>query len=191
MRRCVLILVAYLLLPVLPISVEAQEETIVFLVRHAERADDGEGAQRMAADPLMAMMVDDPPLSAAGEARASLLAEMLRDVGITRVYSTDYNRTKQTGEPTAEELGLSILLYDASDLEGFAETLRSSPGRHLVVGHSNTTPNLAQALGGDPGTRIESMEYDRLYMVTFQGEEVRTVLLRFGHRFEGPPTGLH
>lgn len=191
MRRRVLVLVASLLLPILPISLEAQEETVVFLVRHAERADDGEGASRMAADPQMSMMADDPPLSAAGEARATLLSEMLRDAGINQVYSTDYNRTKQTGEPTAKELGLSLSLYDASDLSGFAESLSSSPGRHLVVGHSNTTPDLVQALGGDPGTPMASMEYDRLYMVTIQGEVVQTVLLRFGERFKGDPNHLH
>lgn len=191
MRRCILVLVAYLLLPILPISLEAQEETVVFVVRHAERADDGEGAGRMAADPQMAMMVDDPPLSAAGEARATLLSEMLRDAGITQVYSTDYNRTKQTGDPTAQELGLSVSVYDASDLAGFAEDLRSSPGRHLVVGHSNTTPDLVQALGGDPGPPIASLEYDRLYIVSIQGKEVRTVLLRFGQRFEGAPSAIH
>ena len=38
-----------------------------------------------------------------------------------------------------------------------------------MVGHSNTTPALVEALGGDPGSPIESLEYDRLYMVTFEG----------------------
>ena len=184
--RPAVLLLALLLPPSLPDLLEAQEETtVVFLVRHAERADDGEGAQRMADDPQMAMMLEDPPLSDEGRIRASLLAEMLRDSGITQVHSTDYRRTRETGAPTAEEVGVDMAVYDASDLAAFAETLRSMPGRHLVVGHSNTTPALVQALGGDPGSPIESLEYDRLYIVTLDGSRVSTVLLRFGQRFQG------
>jgi broad specificity phosphatase PhoE len=158
---------------------------VVFLVRHAERADDGEGAGRMAADPQMAMMLEDPPLSDDGRARASHLAEMLRDVGITHVHSTDYRRTRETGAPTGEARGVDVALYDARDLAAFAETLRATPGRHLVVGHSNTTPEMVQALGGEPGPPIEPLEYDRLYVVVLEESEVRTILLRFGKRFEG------
>jgi len=142
----------------------------VFLVRHAERAEDG---------------TPDPPISDAGEARARLLAEMLRDAGLTRIHTTDYIRTRATGRPTARAVGLDMELYDPEDLAGFAERLREMPGRHLVLGHSNTTPQLVEALGGDPGGPIDEFEYDRLYLVTLTSDGVSTVLLRFGERFEG------
>lgn len=141
------------------------EPTVVFLVRHAERAEDG---------------TSDPPISEEGEARAGLLAEMLRDVELTRIHTTDYRRTRATGRPTASAAGLDMELYDADDLPAFAERLRSMPGRHLVLGHSNTTPQLVGALGGEPGGAIDELEYDRLYIVTLTSEGVSTVLLRFG-----------
>lgn len=141
------------------------EPTVVFLVRHAERAEDG---------------TSDPPISEDGEARARLLAEMLRDVELTRIHTTDYRRTRATGRPTATAAGLDMEHYDADDLPGFAERLRSMPGRHLVVGHSNTTPQLVEALGGDPSDAIDELEYDRLYIVTLTSDGVSTVLLRFG-----------
>jgi len=75
----------------------------VFLVRHAERAEDG---------------TPDPPISDAGEARARLLAEMLRDAGLTRIHTTDYIRTRATGRPTARAVGLDMELYDPEDLAG-------------------------------------------------------------------------
>jgi len=59
------------------------------------------------------------------------------------------------------------------------------PGRHLVLGHSNTTPQLVEALGGEPGAPIEEMEYDRLYIVTLMDGRTSTVLLRFGSPYEG------
>lgn len=148
---------------------EAQTEpTVVFLVRHAERAEDG---------------TSDPPISEEGQARARLLAEMLRDVELTRIHTTDYRRTRATGRPTATLAGLDMELYDADDLTGFADRLRSMPGRHLVLGHSNTTPRLVAALGGDPRGDIDEFEYDRLYIVTLTPDTVSSVLIRFGERY--------
>jgi phosphohistidine phosphatase SixA len=144
--------------------------TVVYLVRHSERAEDG---------------TDDPPISEAGGDRSRLLATMLSDAGITKVHSTDYRRTRATAEPFADLTGLTLRIYDPDDLDAFAEQLRGTPGRHLVVGHSNTTPPLVEALGGDPAGPIEEMEYDRLYIVTLTERGASTVLIRFGAPFEG------
>jgi hypothetical protein len=89
----------------------------------------------------------------------------------------------------AEEKGLAILSYGAGDLEGFAETLRSTPGIHLVVGHSNTTPELVRHLSGDPHGSIDDAEYDRLYVLTLEpAGEVATLLLRLPHPTPGNPS---
>ncbi|MDX1646538.1 MAG: phosphoglycerate mutase family protein [Longimicrobiales bacterium] len=147
-------------------GLEAQTgPVVVFLVRHAERAEDGTA---------------DPPISEPGEARARLLARMLRDVDLTHIHTTDYVRTRATGMPTARLQGLEMVLYDPDDLDAFARELRATAGRHLVLGHSNTTPELVEALGGDGHGAIEEMEYDRLYIVTLDPSGVSTVLLRFG-----------
>ncbi len=177
-----ILLSIFLLIPALPQALGAQQETFIFLVRHAERADDAAVDPGMAIDPLM---TEDPPLSEAGRSRASLLAETLLDAGITNIHSTDYRRTRETARPTSAATGVDVAIYDASDLDAFAATLRSTPGRHLVVGHSNTTPSLVKALGGEPGLPIESLEYDRLYLVAVEEGGVRTVLLRFGESFIG------
>lgn len=175
MPRCRVPLLTALLLavfwgPGLRAQDQARNEVMVFLVRHAERADDGADTPHQ----------PDPSLSSEGRERAALLAQLLRDGGITQVYSTDYVRTRETASPTASEVGVEISIYDPNQLDAFAARLLSEPGRHLVVGHSNTTWDLVQALGGDPGGPIEALEYDRLYILTFGSEGVRTVLLRFG-----------
>jgi len=141
-------------------------ETEIFLVRHAEKtADKG-----------------DPALTVTGQARALLLADMLKDAKITQIHSSDYTRTRDTAAPLARRLGLEVQIYDLRDLAGMAERLKKSGGRHLVVGHSNTTPQLTKLLGGDGGTPIvEETEYDRLYYVTIsENGGVTTALLRFG-----------
>ncbi len=125
----------------------------------------------------------DPPLSTAGTERAHLLAELLRDAGITRIHTTDFVRTRATVQPLADQEGLEPVTYDANDLANLARRLEQMPGRHLVVGHSNTTPELVRRLGGDPRGPIASLEYDRLYIVTLTPDGASTVLLRFGDRF--------
>ena len=146
------------------------EAVVVYLVRHSEREEDG---------------TNDPPISVAGELRANQVAELLQDAGITHVHTTDFKRTRGTGEPSATDAGVTMALYDPGDLAGFAQRLWDTPGRHLVLGHSNTTPDLVAALGGDPVSPIDEMEYDRLYIVTLHPGGASTVLLRFGTPYEG------
>ena len=176
MRRRSFLPLASLLLASLPsllapLAVGAQSDaTVVYLVRHAERAEDG---------------TSDPVISLPGWDRSRLLAEMLADAGLTNIHTTDLRRTRATGRPTAEAQGLDMDLYDPRDLSAFADRLRGMPGRHLVLGHSNTTPQLVSLLGGEPGDPIEELEYDRLYIVTLSDEGASTVLIRFGSPFEG------
>lgn len=132
----------------------------VILVRHAETA--GGGA--------------DPALSAAGIARAERLAGNLPK--LDRVWTTPYARTRSTAEPAAKRFGLQPEVYDPRDLAGFAEKLRSAGGVSLVVGHSNTTPELVRLLGGEPGSPIAENEYDRIYRLSLPSG--RTVVTRYG-----------
>ena len=152
-------------------SVAAADPLVVFLVRHAETVDAGQ----------------DPGLSPQGHQRAAEVAVLLRDSGIDHVHSSDFVRTRDTAGAVATTLGLgNVELYDPSDLPALREQLTQDGGRHLVVGHSNTTPPLVGLFGGDPGAPIdEDSEYDRLYVVTIGDDgTVSTVLLRYGAPYE-------
>jgi broad specificity phosphatase PhoE len=150
---------------------EAAVGTTVFLVRHAE-----------ALYPPPEEAPRNPPLNRIGRQRARQLAHVLHEARIGRILSTDLQRTMQTAGPLAEHLGLEIGLYDPRALPELAMRLRSWPGRYLVSGHSNTTPELVRLLGGDPGAPIdEKTEFDRLYVVTLTpGRPAVTLLLRYG-----------
>lgn len=147
-------------------SAAAADPLVVFLVRHAEKQPGG----------------DDPGLSEAGLARVRALQHALEGAAVERVHSSDYRRTRETAAPLAQAIGTEVELYDPRDLPALAARLRAAGGRHLVVGHSNTTPELVALLGGEPGEPIvEQSEYDRLYRLSV-GDEGRaiTVLTRFG-----------
>ena len=151
---------------------QASGGSVIYLVRHAETAGD------------RAMDPSNPPLSEAGKARAVALTHALADAGLTSIHSTDLQRTRETAAPMAAATGLEVELYDPSDqsaIRALLGRLASDGGRHLIVGHSNTTPALVRMLGGDPLSPIAESEYDRLYVVSIAASgEVLSTLLRYG-----------
>ena len=148
---------------------EEKSPLLVFLVRHAEKSNAGR----------------DPELSDAGKERALELVKILRSANIAYVHSTDFIRTRATAKPTAEKLGLKTEIYNPSDLEALAQKLRDTGGIHLVVGHSNTTPEMVRLLGGKPVSKInEASEYDRLYIVRVSGKSnTSSILMRYGEPY--------
>lgn len=118
------------------------------IVRHAEKRGD---------DP------DDPALTAAGHARAQRLADSLRDAPVGAVYSTHYRRAQQTAAPVAAMQGVQVTTYDAkiSPVDLAAQLRRAHPaGAVLVVGHSNTAPDIAAALCDCEVASMDETEYD-------------------------------
>jgi 2,3-bisphosphoglycerate-dependent phosphoglycerate mutase len=79
------------------------------------------------------------------------------------VYSNDYSRTLETATPLADLKNLEIQSYDPRNLAGFAIKLKTQD-HVLVEGHSNTTPELLDLMGG-ASVSIEESEYGVLYIV--------------------------
>ncbi|MCA8974257.1 MAG: histidine phosphatase family protein [Planctomycetes bacterium] len=121
---------------------------VVILVRHAEKANDG---------------TDNPPLSAAGTARADELARVLEFVDLNAVYATTYQRTQLTATPTAIAKNLTPVLQN--DLDQLETALKSSWSTTLVVGHSNTVPDLVNRLAGTSLADLPESEYDHMFVV--------------------------
>lgn len=139
----------------------AAADQVIFLVRHAERA----AATGQAAPPSHAMMADDPPLSPAGEQRAAKLAAMLGGSGIKQIFTTEYRRTRQTAAPLAQRLKLTPVMTAAKDPAPLVARLRRTQGNVLVVGHSNTVPDLIRKLGVAETVTIGDNDYDDLFVV--------------------------
>ncbi len=147
-------------------ALDAQQCATITLVRHAETNDEDRSR----------------PLSPAGEERAQILAWVTAEMQVDRIFTTDLLRTRGTAQPTADARGIELEVYDPRDLGGFAEMLLGLGENVLVSGHSNTTPALAEALGGEPGEPIaEATEHDRLYLLTVcDGTTVSSLFVRYG-----------
>ncbi|HEY6190674.1 MAG TPA: phosphoglycerate mutase family protein [Pyrinomonadaceae bacterium] len=143
--------------------------TTVVLVRHAEK-----GAQP----------ADNPPLSAAGQARAQELARVLEGANIRAIYATQFARTQQTVQPLAERLGLPVTQVDASDAAGLVNHIVSNHRGEavLVAGHSNTVPTIIEKLNGGQIPAIADTEYDKLFVVTlYRFGKAKVIQLRYGN----------
>jgi phosphohistidine phosphatase SixA len=142
-----------------------QKATVIYLVRHAEKAA-GSG---------------DVELSEAGQKRAACLATTLAHSNIQSIYTTEYKRTVATAAPTATKTRVTPTVVGGADMDKLITALQKEAGRNiLVVGHSNTVPKMIERLGAGAAA-IKDDEYDHLYVVTLLNGEASLASLRYCH----------
>lgn len=146
------------------VAQENNEIFTIYLVRHSEKD-------------ISSNNHSDPPLTRCGEKRSESLSSFLRDVHLDAIYSTDYNRTKNTALPTAKFKGLEIKEYNSEKLKDFSKSLLESKQNALVVGHSNTTGVLAGLLVGEEIGDFDLGIYNRVYQVVIYENKSRLHLL--------------
>ena len=168
MRTKHLLSIACLLVLAVSSAAWAAGDQIIFVVRHAERADTGTARG--------GSMSEDPPLSAAGRTRAQRLASMLRAAGVTQIFTTTFKRTRQTAAPLATQQHLEIDTAASSTVDGLIERLRKADGASLVVGHSNTVPEILSKLGVTETVTIPDQEFDNLFVVILRASGAPTLI---------------
>jgi len=123
--------------------------TNVYLCRHAERLNNS----------------SNTPLSDAGFERANTLKDTLANKKIKQVFATPYLRTQQTAQPTADAFGKELTIYGTDTTYQFVQKIKKIKGENiLVVGHSNTVPEMILYMTGDT-VHIDHDEFDDLYQV--------------------------
>jgi phosphohistidine phosphatase SixA len=140
----------------------------VIVVRHAEAAGDTHKG-------------GDPVLSADGKARAIELARTLADTQLRSVYITRYQRNRQTAEPLPRGAGDKPTVIN--DVPATLRALQAEPwgATALVIGHSNTVPELIRGLTGQALPENEPIIYDRMWIVTMARDGATSLLrLHYG-----------
>ncbi len=180
--KTLVVSVLLLLVAVVSQVAVAQEEfkpITVFLIRHAEREDEPR---------------QDPPLKKEGVARSQELARLLGNAGIKAIFTSQFTRTKQTAEPLATKLGLTatpftLKINPSNPREIAAEStaevtnkiLERAGESVLVVGHSNSIPDVIKMLGGDVVPTIDERKFNDLFIVTVYAKgKARVVQLKYG-----------
>lgn len=152
-----------------PIEV-VEEDPVVstfYFIRHAEK-------DRTDPENL------DPELNQDGLGRAMLWAEILDDVAIDLVYTTDYERTSMTAAPVAVKKDISIQYYSPDEIN-IEEFKSFNEGKNvLVVGHSDTTPEFVnKMLGEQKYGPMDDFDNGSLFIVRLVGDKATDIHLKF------------
>lgn len=138
----------------------------IYLVRHLEKQKPTEQSG------------PDVHLTKIGNANAHLLASWMQGKDLANLFTTDYNRTKQSIQPTAIANTLDPIFYDPSNLGSFAADLKLLEGNSLILGHSNTTGVLYGLLGCEEVLLSES-DYGDIFKVSLGSVEPKVACERF------------
>jgi phosphohistidine phosphatase SixA len=148
-------------------------DRVVILVRHAE---------------VLADAGRDPGLSPAGDARAQALADALADEHPALIIVSDTQRSRQTAAALAARSGTRVRVVDVAGgglQTHVAAVIAAIPvytvGPIVVVGHSNTLPLIAAALGAPAQPDLAHDCYDVLWRLTRPRQAHAAVRFEAGH----------
>ena len=135
---------------------EKENTSVYYFIRHAEK-DRSDSTNK------------NPSLTIQGLERANKWALFFKDKNIAAVYSTNYKRTQQTAQPIAKEQNLEIISYTTKELIS-EKFIANNKGKNIViVGHSNTTPELVNSLLGEKKYEdIADSENNNVFIVTLK-----------------------
>ncbi|WP_456420765.1 SixA phosphatase family protein [Lutibacter sp.] len=151
-------------------SVKSQQKksniTTYYLIRHAEK-NRTENTNK------------NPNLTEKGIKRAKNWSVVFKNIPFDIIYSTNYNRTKQTAEPTAKSKNLEIQYYNPKELYDEKFKFKTTGKTVLVVGHSNTTPQFVnKIIGEEKYADIDDLNNSNLYIITIINDVKTAILLK-------------
>ena len=133
----------------------------------------------------------DPALTLDGRTRATELARVLGDTQLNAVYLTHFQRNRQTAAALPRKAGEKPTVID--EVPGTLAALRAVPWgtTSLVIGHSNTVPDLVRGLTGTALPADEPIIYDRMWIVTLARDGTASLLrLHYGAPVAVPATPI-
>jgi broad specificity phosphatase PhoE len=108
----------------------------------------------------------DPGLTEEGQRKAQQLVAMFAADPPTAIYVSDTRRARETAAPLAAALGRSPITYDPTNTAALVAQVRNLPGPILIVGHSNTVPDIVEQLGGARPADIKEDEFGEVWHVS-------------------------
>ena len=161
MMRTAILIILLTFQPIL--SAQAVAEGTVFVIRHGEKATDG----------------NDPPLTDAGRERAANWAKMLQDVAIDVVITSDARRTRETGDILADALKVSRVEHPIADVAGLLDliTFDHEGDQVVIVGHTETIPSILSGLGVSEPLELDQADFARIFVVSDPGEDASLISL--------------
>ena len=115
----------------------------------------------------------DPELLPEGQRAAEALASWFGANRPVAIYVTDFKRSRATVAPLAAALHLTPIVYDPRDTMALTARVRLEHGPVLVVGHSNTVPDIIQGFGGTRPAALTHEDFGDIWRVDPDGTTTR------------------
>ncbi len=117
----------------------------------------------------------DPDLTEEGRRNAEALVGWFAANPPAAIFVSNTRRARQTAAPLAARLGIEPRVYDPRDTAGLIGEVMKEPPPVLIVGHSNTVPDIVQALGGTRPSPLAHEDFGDIWEI---GGKRRTVTRR-------------
>ena len=111
----------------------------------------------------------DPGLSEEGARNAYRLANRFADERPDIIFVSTTRRARETAAPLAVRYGLKLEEYDPRDTPGLVARVKAVEGTVLVVGHSNTVPEIVAQLGGARPADLAETDFGDIFRVRRDG----------------------
>lgn len=140
----------------------------LFVIRHAESTS----------------LNDATPLMTEGVIRANKLAILFSKAAITKIYVTSIVRNRQTAEPLWKAIGgqaNQLITYtNNAQLLNFVNADIAAGRRVLIVGHSNTVPQIISMLGVAGAPVVINNEFDNLFQIILRAQQRELLHFKYG-----------
>ena len=117
--------------------------------------------------------VRDPDLTSEGARVAVLLVDWFRRDKPQAIYVSRTKRAEQTAAPLARSLGVTPTAYDPADTPGLIAAVSRETGTVLVVGHSNTVPDIVAGLGGQRPAPVVHEDFGDIWRIDGSTREAK------------------
>ena len=128
----------------------------VYVMRHLQKADG-----------------PDPALSEEGQRNAAGLVSRFCKTRLRAIYVSTTRRARETAAPLVADRKLETKKYDPSDTPALVSRVLAERGPVLVVGHSNTVPEIVERLGGARPASLQDTDYGDIWLVSGRERRVQ------------------
>ena len=143
-----------------------EDETILFLVRHAEKDLTVDG--------------DNPPLIEEGYQRAERLRDLLEKYEVKEVFSTSYDRNRNTIAPLVEAQNVPLSFYEWHEWHETIEDIKKQKGVFVLCGHGDNLLPIITYLNGElPMEEIGHDDYENLFKLIITADTTYVDLIHF------------
>ena len=108
----------------------------------------------------------DPDLTNEGQRVALALVSWFKRERPAVIYVSGTKRAQQSAAPLARALGVAPTIYNPADTAALITAVSRETRTVLIVGHSNTVPDIIERLGGQRPAQLVHGDFGDIWLIS-------------------------